>query len=275
MAVEIADMMERFALTNRVAVVVGCGSGIARACARAFAHAGARVAGMDVDREAGQQTVAELVNHGFESEFFYCDCSDPASIEDAFRAASERLGRIDVLLSGPAANVRKHPEDLSYEEFKSCLDVGVVSTFVCAREAGRRMIAQGNGGSIINLSSIAGSAAIGRGSIGYSASKGGINQVTKELAIEWARHGIRVNAIQPCQVRTPGLQAQIEDESYLARQLTSEFMRGLPFGRMAEPEEIATAALFLASDAASMVTGVLFPVDGGNLAMNAGGTLKW
>jgi NAD(P)-dependent dehydrogenase (short-subunit alcohol dehydrogenase family) len=171
--------------------------------------------------------------------------------------------------------VRKYPQDLSYEEFKSCLEVGVLSTFMCAREAGRRMIAQGRGGSIINLSSIAGSAAIGRGSIGYSASKGAINQMTKELAIEWARYNIRVNAIQPCQVRTPGLVKQIEDESYLARKLTSEFMRGLPFERMAEPEEIAAAALFLASDAASIVTGVLFPADGGNLALNAGGTLKW
>lgn len=268
-------MIDRFSLAGRVAVIIGCGSGIARACAVAFADAGALIAGMDVNREAGLETIAQLAAQSREAEFFYCDCSTPSSIEDAFRDAEQRFGRIDILVSGPAGNVRKHPEDLSYEEFRSCLEVGVISTFLCAREAGRRMIAQANGGSIINLSSIAGSAAIGRGSIGYSASKGAINQVTKELAIEWARHGIRVNAIQPCQVRTPGLQAQIEDESYLARQLTSEFMRGLPFGRMAEPEEIASAALFLASDASSMVTGVLLPVDGGNLAMNAGATVKW
>jgi NAD(P)-dependent dehydrogenase (short-subunit alcohol dehydrogenase family) len=116
---------------------------------------------------------------------------------------------------------------------------------------------------------------MGRGSLGYSASKGAINQLTQELAIEWTRHGIRVNAILPCQVRTPGLQRFIEDESYLAQQLASDFMRGIPLGRLAEPEEVAAAAVFLASDAASMITGVLLPVDGGNLAMNAGGTLKW
>jgi NAD(P)-dependent dehydrogenase (short-subunit alcohol dehydrogenase family) len=99
--------------------------------------------------------------------------------------------------------------------------------------------------------------------------------MTRELAIEWAPHGIRVNAIQPAQVRTPALQALIDDPQFDSDSLLATFLRGIPAGRLVEPDEVAAAALFLASDAASMVTGILLPVDGGNLAMNAGGTVKW
>lgn len=268
-------MIDKFRLTNKVAVVVGGGSGIARACALAFAEVGANVAVLDVDRTGGEKTTADVRGLGRDSTFIYCDCSDRASIAGAFSASDENFGQLDIALSGPAGNVRSHPEDMSYEDWRLCLDVGVTSTFLCAQEAGRRMIAQGRGGSIIHLSSIAGGGAMGRGSFGYSSSKGAINMLTKELAIEWARHGIRVNAIQPSQIRTPGLQKFIDDEGYFSKQVTSDFMHGIPLGRLGEPEEVAAAAVFLASDAASLVTGVLLPVDGGNLAMNAGATLQW
>ncbi len=268
-------VLEKFQLTDRVAVVVGAGSGIARACAIAFAEVGADVAVLDVDREGGDKTVSDIQELGRKSAFMPCDCSNPASIASAFAEADEHFGRIDVALSGPAGNVRSHPEDMSYEDWRRCLDIGVTSTFLCAQEAGRRMIAQGDGGSIIHLSSIAGGGAMGRGSLGYSSSKGAINMLTKELAIEWARYGIRVNAIQPSQIRTPGLQKFIDDEGYFSKQVTSDFMHGIPLGRLGEPEEVAAAAVFLASNAASLVTGVLLPVDGGNLAMNAGATLEW
>ena len=213
---------------------------------------------------------------GGKSSSVHCDCSDPASIAAAFSSAYDEFHTIQILLSGPAGNTRSHPEEMKLEDWRRCLDLGVTSTLLCAQEAGRRMIAQGHGGSIINLPSIAGSNAMGRGSLGYSASKGAINQLTKELAIEWgARYSIRVNAIQPCQIHTPGLDAMIADDSYLSKQLVTEFMRGIPMSRVGEPEDIASAAVFLASDAASLVTGILLAVDGGNLAMNAGGTLQW
>lgn len=268
-------MIDRFRLNDRFAVVVGAGSGIARACAIAFAEVGANVAVLDVDRDGGAKTVADIEGLGRKSAFIYCDCSDPASISAAFAQVDQPFGRVDIVLSGPAGNVRAHPEDMSYEDWRKCLDIGVTSTFLCGKEAGRRMIAQGDGGSIIHLSSIAGGGAMGRGSLGYSSSKGAINMLTKELAIEWARYGIRVNAIQPSQIRTPGLQKFIDDEGYFSKQVTSDFMHGIPLGRLGEPEEVAAAAVFLASDAASLVTGVLLPVDGGNLAMNAGATLEW
>jgi NAD(P)-dependent dehydrogenase (short-subunit alcohol dehydrogenase family) len=196
-------------------------------------------------------------------------------VEAAFAAVDAQFGRVDILLGGPAGNRRGHPETMPLEDWQHCLDFGVTVNFLCGQAAGRRMIDQGKGGAIIHLSSIAGATAFGRGTLAYSASKGAINQLTKELAIEWARYRIRVNAILPCQVRTPSLQRFIDDKTYLAQQLVTDFMRGLPLGRPAEAEEIAAAAVFLASDAASMITGVLLPVDGGNLAMNAGATLQW
>jgi NAD(P)-dependent dehydrogenase (short-subunit alcohol dehydrogenase family) len=153
--------------------------------------------------------------------------------------------------------------------------VNVTGCFLCAQAAGRRMIARGEGGAIINMSSIAGSSALGRGNFAYSVSKGAVNQFTRELAIEWAPYRIRVNAIQPCQVLTPALQSLIDDPQFDSDSLVATFLRGIPLGRLAQPEDIAAAALFLASDAASMITGALLPVDGGNLAMNAGGTVQW
>lgn len=269
------DFIDRFRLTDRFAVVVGAGSGIARASALAFAGVGAHVAILDVDREAGEATSEGVTALNRRSVFVECDCADPASIEAAFQTVDEHFGKINVLLAGPALNTRVHPEDLTYDGWKRCFDVGATSTFLCAREAGRRMITRETGGSIINLSSIVGTTAAGRGSLAYSASKGAINQLTKKLAVEWARHNIRVNAIQPCQVRTPGLEEFMENQDYLSKRLASEFMRGLPLGRLGDPEEIAAAAVFLASDAASLITGVVLPVDGGNLAMNAGATLRW
>ena len=106
-------------------------------------------------------------------------------------------------------------------------------------------------------------------------SQSAVESFTRELAIEWAPYGIRVNAIQPCQVRTPALQALIDDPQFDSESLVGTFLHGIPLGRLAETPDIANAALFLASDAASMITGVLLPVDGGNLAMNAGGTVRW
>jgi NAD(P)-dependent dehydrogenase (short-subunit alcohol dehydrogenase family) len=132
------------------------------------------------------------------------------------------------------------------------------------------MIAQGRGGAIMNMCSIAGTSGMGRGSFPYSASKGAIATMTKELAVEWASHGIRVNAIQPCQFLTPGLRHRLEDPALGA--IREKFISGIPLDRLGEPHEMVGPVLFLVSDASSMVTGVLLPVDGGNLAMNAGGT---
>ena len=137
------------------------------------------------------------------------------------------------------------------------------------------MIRRGKGGSIVNISSIAGSSALGRGNFVYSTAKGGINQFTRELAIEWAPHKIRVNAIQPAQILTPAMNEILNrpgSESTLAR---ARMLNGIPLDRFGLPEDVARAAVFLASEGASWITGHLLPVDGGSLALNAGGSKVW
>jgi NAD(P)-dependent dehydrogenase (short-subunit alcohol dehydrogenase family) len=269
------EVLERFTLRDRVAVITGWGSGIGRAIALAFADAGAHVAGFDISSQNGELTATEVVARGRQSLNVQCDVSDPAAVEAAFTTVDECFDHLDILVNNAFKGSHCHPADLPYNEWQQVIEVNLTGYFLCAQAAGRRMMTRGKGGVIINMSSIAGSSALGRGNFAYSVSKGGVNQLTRELAIEWAPHGIRVNAIQPCQVRTPSLQRLIDDPQFDSDTLLATFLRGIPLGRLAEPEEVAAAALFLASDAASMITGALLPVDGGNLALNAGGTVQW
>jgi NAD(P)-dependent dehydrogenase (short-subunit alcohol dehydrogenase family) len=136
------------------------------------------------------------------------------------------------------------------------------------------MAPNNRGGSIINISSIAGATALGRGNLTHSVNKGGVNQLTRELAVEWAKHNIRVNAILPCQVLTEGFQRWLDSPEFDPNLMTN-FLSGIPMNRLANPDDMVGPAVFLASDAASMVTGALLPVDGGNLALNAGGSHTW
>jgi NAD(P)-dependent dehydrogenase (short-subunit alcohol dehydrogenase family) len=145
------------------------------------------------------------------------------------------------------------------------LDVNLRGTFLCCQAAGRMMLRKG-GGAIINFSSVAGVVGMGRGTNAYCASKGGVNTLTKQLALEWASRGIRVNAIAPCQFLTPGLEEVMEDRQFDRKALMDTWTANIPLGRIGQQDEIVGPALFLASDASSMVTGVILPVDGGYLA---------
>jgi len=260
-------VLERFRLDDTVAVVTGSASGIGRAIVVALAEAGADVVGLDLAAEEAARVAAVGLR---------CDVSSADSVETAFAEVDARLGRVDVLVNNAVAPVpRVYPEELTVGDWQAALDVNLTGYFLCAQAAGRRMIARGEGGAIVNVSSIASMSALGRGNFAYSASKGGVNQLTRELAIEWAPHRIRVNAILPCQTRTPKLQEILDHPNVQAQSVLADILRGIPLGRFGEPEEVAAAALFLVSDAASMITGALLPVDGGNLALNAGGTVGW
>ena len=263
-------MNDLFDLTGRVAVVTGAGGGLGTPICTGLAAFGADVALLDIDEETLNASSAGVEAEGRAALVLPADASDERAVTEAFAAVDERFGRVDILVNLAYTPTFGAPEELTLDDWEKAFRINTTSYFLCCREAGRRMIASGRGGSIMNMCSIAGTSGVGRGSFPYSASKGAIATMTKELAVEWAGHGIRVNAIQPCQFLTPGLRHRLDDPSLGA--IREKFLSGIPLNRLGEPREMVGPVIFLVSDAASMVTGVLLPVDGGNLAMNAGGT---
>lgn len=264
-----------FDLSNRVAVVTGGASGLGQAMAVGLARFGADVVPVDINDAGLAQTVQRITEHGRKGLGVHCDVSKPEEVAALFRQVDNKFGRVDIHINAAFTPSRSRPEDLALDVWEKVLQVNLTGYFLCAQQAGRRMIQQGWGGSIINISSIGGALALGRGNFAYSVSKGAIIQMTRELALEWATHKIRVNALLPCQFRTPPLQALIDDPRFDSDALIARFLTGIPLNRIGEPEDIVGPAVFLASDASSMITGALLPVDGGNLAMNAGGAKTW
>jgi NAD(P)-dependent dehydrogenase (short-subunit alcohol dehydrogenase family) len=265
---------QRFDLDRRVAIVTGAGAGIGKAIALGLARNGADIVVCDIDEPSVQQTAAEAMSYGRRAEAVRCDVEHPDQIEALFARTDAVFGSVDILVNNVGHLVRKKPQDLDREDLLWVLKIGALATFQCSQEAFRRMAPNNRGGSIINISSIAGATALGRGNLTHSVNKGGVNQLTRELAVEWAKHNIRVNAILPCQVLTEGFQRWLDSPEFDPNLMTS-FLSGIPMNRLANPDDMVGPAVFLASDAASMVTGALLPVDGGNLALNAGGSHTW
>ena len=267
-------MSELFDLSGRVALVTGAGLGIGKGIALGFAKHGADIVGCDINDDALAASMAEIEAIGRKTASLHADIGNPTDINNLFALIDQSFGRIDILVNNVGIGARFHPEDLPIEEFRRVMEIGVTGSLLCAQEAGRRMIAAGRGGSIINISSIAGASALGRGNLAHSVNKSALNMLTKELAVEWAQHGIRVNAILPCQVLTEGFQEWLDSPTF-DQALMDRFLAGIPMNRLALAEDMAGPAIFLASDAAAMVTGTLLAVDGGNLALNAGGSHTW
>jgi NAD(P)-dependent dehydrogenase (short-subunit alcohol dehydrogenase family) len=259
-----------FDLSGRVAVVTGAGGGLGTELCAGLAACGADVALVDVAEEPLQAAARRVQASGRRALPVVADVSDEGAVDEVFARVDGELGLVDILVNLPFAPASGTPEKLALSDWDRSFTVNLTTYFLCGRAAARRMIERGAGGAILNMGSIGGSSAIGRGSFAYDVSKGGVVMMTKEQAIEWARYGIRVNSIQPCQFSTPGLQKAIADRG--RGDLIDTFLAGIPLDRLGRPEEIVGPAIFLVSDAASMVTGVSLPVDGGNLAFNAGGT---
>ena len=267
-------MSALFDLTGRVAVVTGGGLGIGRAIALGFAEHCANVVVCDINDEALAEIGALLTELGSDGGAIHADIADAADIRRLFAFVDELLGHVDILVNNVGIGARFHPEDLPLADFERVMRTGVTGSLLCSQEAGRRMIARGAGGSIINTSSIAGATAIGRGNLAHSVNKSAVNMLTKELAVEWAQHRIRVNAILPCQVLTEGFQTWLDSPAFDPA-LMDTFLKGIPMNRLATAADMVGPAVFLASDASAMVTGTLLGVDGGNLAFNAGGSHTW
>ena len=270
----IVDTSSLFRLDGKVALITGGGAGIGQAIAAGFAASGADVAFCDLTEDALVETRDAIEAQGRRALAMTADTGSPGDIERMFGAIDAEFGRLDILVNNVGTTKRHRPEDHPLDEWNRVLEIGVTGAFLCAQQAFQRMTASERGGSIINISSIAGAAALGRGNLSHSVNKGAVGMLTKELAVEWAKHGIRVNAILPCQVLTKGFQKWLDSPTFDPA-LMERFLTGIPMNRLAQPDEIAGPAIFLASDAAAMVTGVLLPVDGGNLALNAGGSHTW
>ena len=256
-------------LDHRVAVITGSGQGIGRAVAVRLAAAGATVVGLD--RAPSAATTGIITATGGRAEDRICDVKDLDAVHATIADIARDHGRLDVLVNNAGAGSHTLPHQLDEAEFEHILRVNVFGYFFAAQAAHRTMA--GRGGAIVNISSIAGSTALGRGNLAYSVSKGAVEQLTRELAVEWAADGVRVNAVAPSQVATEGFAPLLSDPHLDAGDVGSRMLRGVPLGRLAEPAEIAAVVHFLASDAARFVTGVIVPVDGGNTALNAGGTV--
>lgn len=259
--------MKLFDLNGKVAVVSGAAQGMGRATALAVAECGADVMLIDRNIAGAETTAVDVRTLGRRAIASACDVSDPVAIAELFRVVDREFGRVDFLGNIAGDGHLAKPEDLSIADLHRVLQNLVVGRFAVCQEAGRRMLAQGRG-SIMNIGSLASTTALGRGHIAYSMAMGAVIQMTRELSTEWSCRGVRVNCVTPAQVINPGLEARMKDDPALE----GRFLNGIPAGRLGRPNDIQGLAVLLASDASEWITGAIIPMDGGNTAMNAGGT---
>lgn len=256
-----------FSLKDRVAVVSGAAQGLGRAAALALAQHGAHVVLVDRNLTGAESVAVQIQSLSRETLVVGTDVSDPEAIAELFRQIDSRFGRVDFLGNIAGDGHLSKPEDLTIADLHRVLQNLVVGRFAMCQEAGRRMLNQGHG-SIMNIGSLASSTALGRGHIAYSMAMGAVIQMTRELSTEWSYRGVRVNCVTPAQVVNPSLEARMADDPTLE----GRFLRGIPAGRLGHPDDIMGLAVFLASDSSAWITGAIIPMDGGNMAMNAGGT---
>ena len=254
-----------FDLSGKVALITGAGVGFGEAIALGFAEFGCDIAACDLNIENPQRTAEQVRKIGRRAIALKANVAVPEDITAMVDAAVDQLGGIDILVNCAGIPQHNPAETTPLETWDSVLDINLRGTFLCCQAAARVMLKKG-AGVMINFSSIGGVVGVGRGANAYCASKGGVNALTKQLALEWADRGIRVNAIAPCQFMTPGLKDVMADPQFDPEKLMQTWVSNIPLGRVGEPEEIVGPALFLVSDASSMVTGVILPVDGGYLA---------
>lgn len=249
-----------FDIKGKVVVVTGASRGLGRGLAKAMANGGAIIAAAARSLPELETLAAEIAMEGGLCEVFGMDLRDVGSISSAFSRIMERFGRIDVLVNNAGMGNPIPAENITETDWDWMMDLNLKGSFFCCREAGRAMLRQGKG-RIVNISSQASVVAI-PGEAVYCASKGGLNMLTKVLAAEWSGRGVTVNAVGPTFIRTPGTAERLDNPRFLAN-----VMSKLPRGRVATIDDVAGAVIYLASDAADMVTGTLLLVDGGWTAL--------
>lgn len=253
-----------FRLDGKHVLVTGAGSGIGAAIARLFARQGARVIVVDLQADAAQQVVAEIIAQGGAAQMVPLDVADELQVRAAFEHVAVQYGRLDVVVNNAGISHVGNILETSLDDWERVMRVNARGVFLCAREAVRQMVAQRpQGGVLINMSSVAAQIAVER-RLPYSASKGAVLAITRSIAMDFVDQGIRCNALCPGTVHTPFV------EGYLRRNFPGQedavrqtLHARQPIGRMGEPEEIAAAALYLAADESAFVTGSALVIDGG------------
>lgn len=250
-------------LEGKVALVTGGGQGIGRAIVLALAKKGASVVIADIDLESADKVAGEAGKFS-KAVAKKADVSSETDVKQLVRETLEELGRIDILVNNAGIDLKLPTEEVTVEQWQQVMDINLKSTFLCAQAVGREMI-KNRSGKIINIASVAGHAAVPR-MAAYNASKAGVLLLTKTLAVEWAKYNINVNSISPGVTET-SLLSRLRMENPEAIKAREE---RIPLGRVAQPEDIAQVAVFLASSASDNITGEDIKSDGGMLAIHAG-----
>lgn len=245
-----------FKLEGKVALVTGAARGLGKACALAMANAGADVALGLRDVNTATELVEEIESMGRRVVPLQMDVSSLEQIRDAVEQAVHAFGHIDILVNNVGVAPANPAEKVTEEDYDTTMDLNVKATFFTAQAVGKHMIDRGSG-RIINISSQAGFVALQDEAI-YCTSKAAINHMTKNLASEWAKHNITVNAVAPTFIETPGTEPWLNDPDF-----RQSVIDRIPLGRVGKPVEVAGPVVFLASDAASLITGSILLIDGG------------
>jgi NAD(P)-dependent dehydrogenase (short-subunit alcohol dehydrogenase family) len=252
-------MHNAFDLSQKVAIVTGGAQGIGEAIAGALAGHGAGVAMCDINLAAAEETARRISDEtGGTVCAFECDIRDREQVRNFVDHVVDQFGRVDVLVNNAGIHRRGTPGDFAQRDIDDILAVNLLGNFYVAGTVGKLMVEQ-ESGSIINMSALGGGViGLGRGGSIYGMTKGGIVSLTRDLAAEWGKHGVRVNALAPGWIRTPMTAVTQQNKERCAK-----ILERVPLRRWGEPEEVAGVAVFLASDASKYVTGHTIPVDGG------------
>lgn len=251
-----------FDLTGKTAVVTGAARGLGQAAAVGLADHGADVAAIDLDHERCRATVERIEATGRRAVAYGCDVADAAAVQAVIKEIGRDFGHMDILVNIAGITARVPTHEIEPDTVRRLTEVNYYGTFWMCQEVGRLMLAQGHG-NIINMSALGGGfLGTGRGNAAYSSTKGAIASLTKELACEWGNRGIRVNAVAPCWFQTDMNATSIFANKFFMEQV----MTKLPMHRIGQPRELVGPIVFLASEASSMITGLILPVDGGAAA---------
>jgi NAD(P)-dependent dehydrogenase (short-subunit alcohol dehydrogenase family) len=250
-------MLPSFRLDQKVAVVSGAGRGIGRALAVGFAESGANVVLLSRTEKDLLETASLVEEKGSKALILPTDVTNREEVQSAIKLVVEKWGKIDILVNNAGMNIRSQALQVTDEEWQMIMDTNLKSAFMLSQEVGNVMKERGEGGKIINISSVAGHVALRTGVV-YAATKAALIQMTKVLAMEWGQYGIHVNAIGPWYFKTPLTEKLLSDQTYV-----NEILSVTPLKRIGELPELVGPAVFLASDAANYITGQTIFVDGG------------